>query len=76
MLPEAEVRDVMSGAVVFVRADILFAVRARDPLMQGVRLMVEEDIHLSLHLAWNLRASELSLKHAPPAARRTGLPWW
>jgi predicted transcriptional regulator len=104
MLPEAEVRDVMSEAVVFVRADmlaaeaaevltrhringapvlglggrvvgvvsktdlvdprrareetgllveslmtrILFAVRARDPLMQAVRLMVEEDIHRAL----------------------------
>jgi predicted transcriptional regulator len=104
MLPEAEVRDVMSEAVVFVRADmlaaeaaevltrhringapvlglggrvvgvvsktdlvdprrareetgllveslmtrILVAVRARDPLMQAVRLMVEEDIHRAL----------------------------
>ena len=104
MLPAAEVRDVMSEAVVFVRADMLaaeaaeiltrhrihgapvlghrgrvvgvvsktdlvdprrageeggglveslmtrmlFAVRARDPVMQAVRLMVEEDIHRAL----------------------------
>ena len=104
MLPAAEVKDVMSEAVVFVRADkaageavetlirhringapvlghggrvvgvvsktdlvdprragegkeplvedlmtrVLFAVRARDPVMQAVRLMVEEDIHRAL----------------------------
>jgi predicted transcriptional regulator len=104
MLPVAEVRDVMSEAVVFVRADmpaaeaaeilirhringapvlghggrvvgvvsktdlvdprrtgegteplienlmtrVLFAVRARDPMVQAVRLMVEEDIHRAL----------------------------
>jgi CBS domain-containing protein len=27
---------------------VLFAVRARDPVMQAVRLMVEEDIHRAL----------------------------
>lgn len=104
MLLAAEVRDVMSEAVIFVRADtpateaaevltrhringapvlghggrvvgvvsktdlidprraheqegvlveslmtrVLFAVRARDPVMQAVRLMVEEDIHRAL----------------------------
>ena len=104
MLPAAEVRDVMSEAVVFVRSDmlvaeaaeiltrhrihgapvlgdgghvvgvlsktdlvdprragedagllveslmtrVLFAVRARDPVMLAVRLMVEEDVHRAL----------------------------
>lgn len=104
MLPAAEVRDVMSEALVFVGAQmlaaeaaeilirhrihgapvlgdrgrvvgvvsktdlvdprragqdtehlvedlmtrVLFAVRARDPVMQAVRLMVEEDIHRAL----------------------------
>jgi predicted transcriptional regulator len=104
MLPAAEVRDVMSEAVVFVRADtlateaaeilvrhringapvlghggrvvgvvsktdlldprrageekgplvedlmtrVVFAVRAHDPVMQAVRLMIEEDIHRAL----------------------------